>query len=151
MDRITNRPEYTPAPDIRNTEKDSSSKTSGTGFQDALKTAMTPMTPSSSSMTVQSPLPPPRTMGFAGLFDSSSMEDRTRDLVSNMERFSSALMNPDQGIRELKTMIEALEKEAETLMKESMEQEENPSGNLAKRTALLARVEVEKFRRGDFF
>ncbi|MCW7752491.1 hypothetical protein OOT00_00665 [Desulfobotulus sp. H1] len=151
MDRITNRPEYTPAPDIRNTETDLRHKTQGTDFQDALKTAMNPMTSSSmQTLKAQTPLPPPRAMGMGTLFDSS-VEDRTRNLVSLMDHFSSALLNPIQDLKDLEPMVEKLGRDAESLFKESAETEEDPAQTLARRTALLARVEVEKFRRGDFF
>lgn len=152
MDRITNRPDYTPpASGIRNTETtDSRQKVSGLGFQDALKSAMTPTQASSSDpLTVQGTLPPPRAMGLGNLFESSGVEMRIQDLIQTMEEFSTALINPDQSFRELVPMADALGEEAETLFSQSPEKE-NPVQDFARRTALLARVEVEKFRRGDY-
>jgi ABC-type transporter Mla subunit MlaD len=88
-------------------------------------------------------------MPLGDLFESSGVEMRIQDLIQTMEQFSAALMNPEQTLKELTPMADALGEEAESLFRQSPDSE-NPVQDFARRTALLARVEVEKFRRGDF-
>lgn len=149
MDRITNRPEYTPVSGIRNIETDSRQKIAGAGFQEALKTAMTPTDALSSTTAAHATLPPPRAMALTDIPGDADMENRIQELIGAMEQFSAALMNPDQSFRELAPMADALGENAESLFSENIGKE-NPVQDFARRTALLARVEVEKFRRGDF-
>lgn len=151
MDRIINRTDYSPpASGIRSMETDSRHKISGTGFQDALKSAMTSSAQAlSDTPAVQGTLPPPRAMALGNLMEPAGVEMHIQDLIQTMEKFSAALMNPDQNFRELAPLADALGEEAEILFNKSPEKE-NPLQDFARRTALLARVEVEKFRRGDF-
>lgn len=152
MNRITNLPEFQPAQPVRKSESGTGTPGTAGGFQDALKTAMNE---TSGTPATQAPLGPPRAAILSRELEPATspvLETRTEGLVHRMEQFSSALMDPTRSLKELAPMADALAQDADSLIREtkSSDQKSDSMQDLAKRSAVLARVEVEKFRRGDY-
>ena len=76
---------------------------------------------------------------------------QTEGALGLMDRLSQALADPAATPRQMAPLIEALDQEAEAILVAAKGlPPEDKSRSILNETALLAKVQVAKFRRGDF-
>ena len=84
----------------------------------------------------------------AGLSSQIGPVEKTLGLL---DRYASALADPNQNLKQVSPLVLELKQAAENLKKTS---QALPTGHAAReiidRTAIMAAVEVEKFNRGDY-
>ena len=152
MNRITFRPDMNPATTVKPAEV---KREEGDLFRKTLESAMTPTsTPAPEAPTgTLPPLGPPAVRGITALAPASpepvEIRSRTEALVSELERFSGALCDPRNSLKDLEPIANRLEDQALELSK-TTDNADPGLQDIASRSALLASVEVAKFKRGDY-
>jgi hypothetical protein len=81
----------------------------------------------------------------------SGMEDEIGDVLDMLEKYMSALGDPQVTLKEISPMVEDLDRSAVRLDKLAASLgQSDPIKQLTNETAALAAVEALKFKRGDF-
>ena len=83
---------------------------------------------------------------------SSIVTGKTDKLLGLLDTFAAQLEDPEISLKTMAPVIEKLNENASTLLKEteSLGQEESGLKEIATRTAVTARNEYIKFQRGDY-
>ncbi len=83
---------------------------------------------------------------------SDIISDKTDNLLSLLESYSSKLENPDFSLRSIEPVLEEIKRNAGNLLEETNRLTEADSAlrEIATQTAVTAQTEYFKFQRGDY-
>lgn len=125
-------------------------QTSATGFQDALKEAVSAGRAGSENNT---------TMGINRVTDvqalaantSISMMQKTEHLLDLMDYYAKGLANPEKTLKDLEPIAVSMKENANELFQQARSDGgDNSLNQIARATAFTANVEYAKFSRGDY-
>lgn len=93
----------------------------------------------------------PSTPGLSPIGDSDSdVIDKTNFLLDKLENFSKDLEDPEKSLKDIEPLITSIKDDAENLILESTQTEDETLNKIATETAVKASTEYEKFNRGDY-